>query len=65
MSVTNCRDCGETVSRRAKTCPHCGAVKPWRGKVVQGISDFANGMMGLGCLIMLALFFLVLIAGLF
>ena len=29
-NLTTCRDCGESVSNKAKTCPHCGASKPWK-----------------------------------
>ena len=28
MNTSNCRDCGGVVSKRAKTCPHCGAPNP-------------------------------------
>lgn len=27
-NLTKCKDCGHTVSTRAKTCPHCGVRKP-------------------------------------
>ena len=29
-NLTTCRDCGESVSNKAKICPHCGANKPWK-----------------------------------
>ena len=29
-NLTTCRDCGESVSNKAKTCPHCGTKKPWK-----------------------------------
>lgn len=25
MGMRTCRDCGTAISKRAKTCPHCGA----------------------------------------
>jgi len=28
MAMSNCRECGKTVSTKAKTCPNCGAPKP-------------------------------------
>lgn len=28
MAIVNCRDCGETVSTEAPTCPHCGIPSP-------------------------------------
>ena len=28
QKLTKCRDCGEVVSTRAKTCPHCGRPHP-------------------------------------
>jgi hypothetical protein len=30
MPLVTCRECGETVSDQAQTCPHCGAPVPWR-----------------------------------
>ena len=27
-NLTRCKDCGREVSKRAKTCPHCGVSKP-------------------------------------
>lgn len=30
MSLKKCRECGESVSTEAKTCPHCGIKKPYR-----------------------------------
>ena len=27
--LAQCKDCGKEVSRSAKTCPHCGAIKPY------------------------------------
>lgn len=32
MPLTDCRECGNQVSRQAKTCPSCGARKPARDK---------------------------------
>ncbi len=28
MAMSNCRECGKSVSTLAKTCPHCGVPKP-------------------------------------
>lgn len=28
MAMTNCRECGASISSEAKTCPHCGVAKP-------------------------------------
>ena len=28
MALSNCRECGKSVSTLAKTCPHCGVPKP-------------------------------------
>ena len=27
--LAQCKDCGKEVSKSAKTCPHCGAIKPY------------------------------------
>lgn len=43
--LTKCKDCGAEVSKRAKTCPHCGVDKPGGGG-----SDSLYG-----CLVLLAL----------
>ena len=29
--LVQCKDCGKEVSKSAKTCPHCGAKKPYEG----------------------------------
>lgn len=28
MAMSNCRECGDTVSSEARACPHCGASHP-------------------------------------
>ena len=28
MALKKCRECGQSVSSEAKTCPHCGVKKP-------------------------------------
>jgi len=38
--LTKCRDCGETISKNAESCPHCGASRKKK-----------RGTMGLGSLI--------------
>lgn len=30
MPLTTCRECGQTVSTEARSCPHCGAPSPSR-----------------------------------
>ena len=27
--LAQCKDCGKEISKSAKTCPHCGAIKPY------------------------------------
>lgn len=29
-NLTTCLNCSELLSNKAKTCPHCGASKPWK-----------------------------------
>lgn len=36
MALVKCRECGEQVSKTAKTCPHCGVKKPGRGGIGLG-----------------------------
>ena len=57
MAMSNCRECGKTVSTKAKTCPNCGAPKPAKklkikklktkvkkkNFISQGIKDFKRG----------------------
>lgn len=35
MSLKVCKECGETVSTRAKYCPHCGTDNPHTGRVAR------------------------------
>ena len=57
-----CSECGESVSSRAKTCPHCGIRKPHQSKVQRGLNDAGNAAMGLGCLLTLLAFIVLLFA---
>src|SRR5262245_36640079 len=34
MALKACRECGQQVSTRAETCPHCGVRSPVRGNAV-------------------------------
>ena len=47
-NLTECKDCGHTVSIRAKTCPSCGVDKP-------GEKDPTFGEMILGLLVLAAI----------
>ena len=49
MAMTECRECGEEVSSKAKSCPHCGVKNPGKKKQ-KGIT------WGPGCLIIIGLF---------
>ncbi len=49
MTMTACRECGEEVSNKAKSCPHCGVKNPGKKKQ-KGIG------WGPGCLIIIGLF---------
>ena len=49
MAMTKCHECGEKVSNKARSCPHCGAKNPGKKK------DKGIGW-GPGCLVILALF---------
>lgn len=31
MALTKCSECGQQVSTKARTCPHCGAPSPGSG----------------------------------
>ena len=55
-ALTDCRDCGKEVSRRAKTCPHCGATKPGDSAVIRTLDETGNALIGCGCVLALLLF---------
>ncbi|MCY4642651.1 MAG: hypothetical protein OXC41_08170 [Gammaproteobacteria bacterium] len=44
--LVQCKDCGKDVSRSARTCPHCGAKKPYKST---------------GCFTVIVIFILLLI----
>ncbi len=33
MALTNCRECGQQVARRAASCPHCGVKAPGKSRL--------------------------------
>ena len=49
LATVKCRDCGGRVSKRAKTCPHCGA--PMKKQV--------SSITGIGCLVIMLLFIFI------
>ena len=55
-ALTDCRDCGKEVSRKAKSCPHCGANKPGEPAVVRALNETGNALIGCGCVLSLLLF---------
>lgn len=58
--LTDCRECGQPVAARAKTCPHCGVRKPTASKAEAGLDTFAAGAFKLG--FMLCLFAVLVVA---
>jgi len=52
MALTKCRECKESVSSDAKTCPHCGTSLP-------GIGTAYPWLMAGGTLYFLGCFFFV------
>ena len=48
MALTECKECGASVAKNAKQCPHCGAKRQRTFQTVVG----AIG--GLGCALLLA-----------
>ncbi len=39
MAMKTCKECGESVSTRAKYYPHCGTDKPRTGRIARFIRD--------------------------
>ena len=48
MGMLQCRDCRENVSSSSKTCIHCGARHPGRGKVAHVLNVVGNAVIALG-----------------
>lgn len=69
MLLKPCGECSVEISHRAKTCPHCGIKKPFMPKSQRAVNDVANGLMGLGCaliiLVPLVIFLISLVASSF
>ena len=51
--LTDCRECGQPVAARAKTCPGCGVRKPTATKAEAGLDALAAGTFKLGLMICL------------
>ena len=51
--LKDCRECGQPVAARAKTCPGCGVKKPTATKAEAGLDAVAAGAMGIFWLIVL------------
>ena len=47
---------------RCRQCPRCGAWKPHASRFEAGLKAFSDGLMKLGCLIMLLPVLLLLVA---
>jgi len=39
-NLTDCRDCREFVSKSARACPHCGAIKPATQRIIKSRYGF-------------------------
>jgi hypothetical protein len=61
MALQICKECGGQVSSDAKFCPHCGSIGFDTPMVVKQVT---SGVIGCGCIVILAIFFLVVIASL-
>lgn len=57
--LTDCRECGQPVANRAKTCPHCGVKKPTASKAEAGLAAFAAGAFKLGLMLCLLVIMVV------
>lgn len=44
MPLTDCRECGHQVSRKAKICPSCGARKPARDRAPWTLKEWIIGL---------------------
>ena len=40
--LTNCRECGHQVAKRAKACPNCGARSPTKSKLEANLDALAS-----------------------
>ena len=51
MGMISCRDCGKVLSRSAKRCPLCGAIKPGRSSVEYYLHRAGNLLSVIGMLL--------------
>ncbi len=60
MSLKGCRVCGWAVAQEARSCPQCGARRPWLSqKEVWERERFRGSMIGLGIVLAIAVGFAV------
>lgn len=52
-NLGDCQTCGGTVSKKAKTCPHCGQKKPFKQGPMEVPKPIAWGIIGLTLLMAL------------
>ena len=61
--LKDCRECGQPVAARAKTCPHCGVKKPTATATEANLDSFAGGAAKLAFLIMALVVIVVVVIG--
>ena len=45
MALKPCGECGEAISSRAKTCPHCGIGKPFQSTLQRNLDSARQGIL--------------------
>ena len=66
MALKPCGECGEAISSRAKTCPHCGIDKPFKPTVQRNLDNASNALLRAGGTLLLlgfAIVVLIVLAG--
>ena len=48
MALKPCGECGEAISPRAKTCPHCGIGKPFKSTAQRNLDSASNSLLQVG-----------------
>ena len=61
--LKDCRDCGQPVAARAKTCPHCGVAKPTATAAEANLDAFAGATAKVAFLIMALVVIVVVVIG--
>ena len=64
MALKPCGECGEAISSRAKTCPHCGIGKPFQSTLQRNLDSTSKASFQVGCTLVILGFVVVAVLAL-